>query len=201
MLARISRFITRRLKLKVNWRKSTVDRPWKRSCLGFSFTGEKRPKRRTIAPKALARCTAQVQAHTRPASRPQPQTRHQNPCSVPERVDGLCWVLPNARSVARLGQLDASPSAVPPVETLKGVPPTPGRADQAWDSPGVGAHDGLECERVMEDQSYTGRTHGAQQSLLCSDGTDPIKCSPQHVTTPNRLGTDPYARWCGRGEL
>src|SRR5437763_330850 len=31
VLASISRFITRRLKLKVNWTKSTVDRPWKRS--------------------------------------------------------------------------------------------------------------------------------------------------------------------------
>ena len=77
-------------------------------------------------------------------------------------VDWLFWVLPNARSVARLGQLDSSPSTLPPVETLEGVPPTQGRADQAWDSPGVGAHDGLECERAMEDQSYTGRTHGAQ---------------------------------------
>src|SRR5262249_31781398 len=40
-LASISRFITRRLQLKVHWRKSTVDRPWKRSFLGFSFTGGK----------------------------------------------------------------------------------------------------------------------------------------------------------------
>jgi hypothetical protein len=78
----------------------------------------------------------------------------------------LFWVLPNARSVARLGQLDSSPSVLPPVETLEGVPPTQGRADQAWDSPSVGAHDGLECERAMEDQSYPRRTHGAQQSLL-----------------------------------
>ena len=52
VLASIRRFITRCLKLQVNWSKSTVDRPWKRSCLGFSFTGGKRPKRRKIAPKA-----------------------------------------------------------------------------------------------------------------------------------------------------
>jgi RNA-directed DNA polymerase len=65
VLASISGFITRRLKLKVNWSKSTVDRPWKRSFLGFSFTGGKRPKRRKIAPKALARFKARVKALTR----------------------------------------------------------------------------------------------------------------------------------------
>ena len=65
MLASISRFITQHLKLQVNWSKSTVDRPWKRSFLGFSFTGGKRPKRRKIAPKALARFKTRVKALTR----------------------------------------------------------------------------------------------------------------------------------------
>jgi RNA-directed DNA polymerase len=64
-MATISRFITQRLKLQVNWRKSSVDRPWKRSFLGFSFTGGKLPKRRKIAPKALARFKARVKALTR----------------------------------------------------------------------------------------------------------------------------------------
>jgi hypothetical protein len=165
-LASLSGFSTRRLKLKVTWRKSPVDRPWKRSFLGFSCTGGKRPKRRKIAPKALARFNARVKARTRRNHGQQPQARHHDPHSVSERVDWLCWVLPTARSVARLGPLDSSPSTLPPVETLEGGPPTQGRAAQAWDSPGVGAHDGLECARAMEDQSYTGRTHGAQQSLL-----------------------------------
>jgi RNA-directed DNA polymerase len=65
VLASLSRFITQRLKLKVNWSKSTVDRPWKRSFLGFSFTAGKRPKRRKIAPKALVRFKARVKALTR----------------------------------------------------------------------------------------------------------------------------------------
>ena len=41
--------------------------------------------------------------------------------------------------------------AVPPVETLEGVPSTQGRAAQARDSLGVGAYDGLECQRAVED--------------------------------------------------
>ena len=65
VMASISRFITQRLKLQVNRSKSAVDHPWNRSFLGWSFTGGKLPKRRKIAPKALARFKARVKALTR----------------------------------------------------------------------------------------------------------------------------------------
>jgi RNA-directed DNA polymerase len=65
VMASLSRFITQRLKLKVNTKKSAVDRPQQRSFLGFSFTGGKAPNRRKIAPKALARCKARVKELTR----------------------------------------------------------------------------------------------------------------------------------------
>src|SRR5579864_7796127 len=50
----ITRFITQRLKLKVNEAKSAVARPQERKFLGFSFTAGPEV-RRTIAPKALER--------------------------------------------------------------------------------------------------------------------------------------------------
>jgi RNA-directed DNA polymerase len=50
----ITRFITHRLKLKVNQAKSAVARPGQRKFLGFSFTSERKPRRR-IAPKAVVR--------------------------------------------------------------------------------------------------------------------------------------------------
>jgi RNA-directed DNA polymerase len=62
----VSRFITERLKLKVNTSKSAVARPSKRKFLGFSFTGGKEPRRR-IAPKALARFKEKVREITRRA--------------------------------------------------------------------------------------------------------------------------------------
>ena len=65
VMASISRFITDRLKLKVNESKSAVDRPQNRSFLGFSFTGGHSPNRRKIAPKALARFKARVKELTR----------------------------------------------------------------------------------------------------------------------------------------
>jgi RNA-directed DNA polymerase len=65
VMASMSRFITGRLKLRVNESKSAVDRPQNRSFLGFSFTGGKSPNRRKIAPKALARFKARIKELTR----------------------------------------------------------------------------------------------------------------------------------------
>src|SRR5206468_4446188 len=48
----ITRFITTKLKLKVNAQKSAVAQPGERKFLGFSFTFNREPKRR-IAPKAV----------------------------------------------------------------------------------------------------------------------------------------------------
>jgi RNA-directed DNA polymerase len=65
VMASVSRFITQRLKLKVNEKKSAVDRPQNRSFLGFSFTGGKSPNRRKITPQALVRCKARIKELTR----------------------------------------------------------------------------------------------------------------------------------------
>ena len=60
----ITRFLTTKLKLKVNQQKSAVARPWERKFLGFSFTANREPKRR-IAPKAVARFKEKVRELTR----------------------------------------------------------------------------------------------------------------------------------------
>jgi len=60
----IGRFITTKLKLKVNQQKSAVARPWERKFLGFSFTWNREPKRR-IAPKAGERFKERVRELTR----------------------------------------------------------------------------------------------------------------------------------------
>jgi RNA-directed DNA polymerase len=60
----ITRFLTVKLKLKVNAQKSAVARPWERKFLGFSFTNGRVPKRR-IAPKAVDRFQERVRELTR----------------------------------------------------------------------------------------------------------------------------------------
>jgi RNA-directed DNA polymerase len=64
VLASIEKFLERRLKLKVNKAKSAVARPGARKFLSFSFTWEKKPRRR-IAPQAIARFKARVRELTR----------------------------------------------------------------------------------------------------------------------------------------
>lgn len=64
VMASVTRFLTTRLKLKVNETKSAVARPWERKFLGFSFTNHRKPKRR-IAPKALERFKEKIRELTR----------------------------------------------------------------------------------------------------------------------------------------
>jgi RNA-directed DNA polymerase len=64
VMERVTQFITHRLKLRVNQAKSAVARPGQRKFLGFSFTGEREPRRR-IAPKAIARFKERIREQTR----------------------------------------------------------------------------------------------------------------------------------------
>jgi RNA-directed DNA polymerase len=64
VMASVTQFITRRLKLKVNEAKSAVARPWDRKFLGFSFTSGREAKRR-IAPKARQRFKERIRELTR----------------------------------------------------------------------------------------------------------------------------------------
>src|SRR5690242_3393615 len=60
----LKRFLTTKLKLKVNEQKSAVARPWERKFLGFSFTASREPRRR-IAAKAVLRFKEKVREKTR----------------------------------------------------------------------------------------------------------------------------------------
>ncbi len=60
----ITRFITGKLKLKVNESKSAVARPADRKFLGFSFTSGQQPKRR-IAPQALSQFKKRIRELTK----------------------------------------------------------------------------------------------------------------------------------------
>ena len=60
----ITKFITEKLKLKVNETKSAVDKPSKRKFLGYSFTNETNPRMR-IAPKSLKRLKERIREITK----------------------------------------------------------------------------------------------------------------------------------------
>jgi RNA-directed DNA polymerase len=54
VLTSLTRFLTERLRLRVNREKSAVDRPWNRKFLGYTVTTHQRPKLR-VAPQSMAR--------------------------------------------------------------------------------------------------------------------------------------------------
>ena len=63
VLASVTQYLLRKLKLKVNESKSAVDRPWKRTFLGFTFTG-RRPNRRKVSDKAILRFKEEIRQRT-----------------------------------------------------------------------------------------------------------------------------------------
>jgi RNA-directed DNA polymerase len=63
VMASVTRFLKRKLRLTVNEAKSAVDRPWNRKFLGFTFTA-RRPNRRKVSDKALKAFTAKVREIT-----------------------------------------------------------------------------------------------------------------------------------------
>jgi RNA-directed DNA polymerase len=63
VMASVTRFLERKLRLKVNEAKSAVDRPWNRTFLGFTFT-KRRSNRRKVSEKALKAFKAKVRELT-----------------------------------------------------------------------------------------------------------------------------------------
>jgi len=62
VLASMTRFLEQRLRLRVNREKSAVDRPWKRSFLGYTVCNRKRNVRLKVAAKPVKRLKASVKA-------------------------------------------------------------------------------------------------------------------------------------------
>lgn len=61
VMGSIIRFLKDRLRLRVNSAKSAVDRPWRRTFLGFTMTAHRMPRLR-VAPQAVARFKGKLKA-------------------------------------------------------------------------------------------------------------------------------------------
>jgi RNA-directed DNA polymerase len=64
VLASVTRFLEKRLKLKVNAAKSAVDRPWNRKFLGYSMTCHKSPRLK-VAPASVKRLKQSLKVELR----------------------------------------------------------------------------------------------------------------------------------------
>jgi len=59
VMASLERFLQKRLRLQVNRSKSAVDRPWKRTFLGYTVTNHRNPRLR-VSPKSVQRLKAKL---------------------------------------------------------------------------------------------------------------------------------------------
>lgn len=60
-----TRYLTKKLKLKVNQEKSTVDNPWNRKFLGYTFTKEKEPNRIAVHESRIKRFKDKIRSKTK----------------------------------------------------------------------------------------------------------------------------------------
>jgi RNA-directed DNA polymerase len=83
VLASIRSFLEKRLKLKVNEKKSAVDRPWNRRILGFTLTRGRHQYRRTISEKAIDAFKDKVRRLTQRTRGYSPDSRDTHPSQAP----------------------------------------------------------------------------------------------------------------------
>jgi RNA-directed DNA polymerase len=98
----ITEFIERKLKLKVNEKKSAVDRPWKRKFLGFSFTHHEDPKIR-IAKESIQNAKQRIRKIT---SRSRPVTMGERIRKLNEFLVGWCNYFSLAETPSPFKDLD-----------------------------------------------------------------------------------------------
>ncbi len=129
----ITRFLTGKLKLKVNEAKSAVARPAERKFLGFSFTSGKQPKRR-IAPKTLLAVQEASPGtdQTEPGRQPGANGRTASP--LPDGLARLLRLLPDAIGASRPGLVDTAATPLLPVEAVetRAKPASRNSANGAW---------------------------------------------------------------------
>ena len=196
VLASVTRFVERRLRLRVNGQKSAVDRPWRRKFLGFSFTAHRQPKRR-LAPESVQRFKCRIRELTR-------RTRGGD---LTEIVGRLSSYLRGWQGYFGFAQ---TPSVLRDLESwlhrrLRSL------LWKRWKRGRV-RYAELRARGVSRD--LAAQTAGSSHSVWRVSRSPALNIAlpgkfwrslgvPSLVKSstfnqPNRRGTDPYARWCDR---
>lgn len=197
-MASVSRFLTQKLRLKVNEAKSAVARPEERKFLGFSISNDGGERR--IAPKALDKFKTQIRDMTRRTRGISLQQLIEDLtpylvgwrgyfgfCQTPRVLTNLeAWIRRRLRSYPWRQWLNG-PNRFKELRR-RGVPKP--RAAVAASSPTgfwrMSGHPAV--QQALRNHSFDLLGLSPPASSLCSS-----------LTRSNRRGTDPYARWCGRG--
>ena len=192
------RFLTTRLQLKVNESKSAVARSGERKFLGFTISNEAEPTRQ-IAAKALQKFKERIReltSRTLGVSLPQliaPLARYLigwrgyfGFCQTPRVLRGPGLLDSSPITHVYLASMEERPDSVRAIAPSGCVPLPRGgcRRLGVW----VLAH-GSPCDGAA----------GPVQRLFRLARPSSGGGLANRLTRSNRRGTDPYARWCGRG--
>jgi RNA-directed DNA polymerase len=192
----ISRFITQKLKLKVNETKSAVARPQERKFLGFSFTAGPDIKR-TIAPKSLERFKQRIRDTAKGQGR-QHQDDNGRTGHLYAGLARLFRLLRNARGADSPHSLGPTATAGRSVAPMENPTAPPRGTHRKW-----GLRVGFKEHGRQRPRSLVSRP---QQSYLYWALKCILQIARPAILIPIVLAqpleppcTDPYARWCGRG--
>ena len=144
----ITRFITQKLKLKVNETKSAVARPQERKLLGFSFSAGPEIKR-TIAPKALERFKQRIREITRRAKGVSLETTISGASFVYARLAKLFRLLRNALCADSANPLGPAPTASSYVAAMENTTPSPSGSVSTGGSSTTGQQHGRQRTRPL----------------------------------------------------
>ena len=181
----VTRFITQKLKLKVNEAKSAVARPQERKFLGFSFTAGPEVKR-AIAPKALDRFKQRIREITRRAKGVSMETTM---AELAPYMRGWRSYFGFCETPEVLVYLDPlGPAATPSgsVAAVENTAPSPGGTVGTGGASATGQQYGRQRSRPLVSRAGQGPVCGAFQCLLQIARSSVIVRRSVSVTDSNR---------------
>jgi RNA-directed DNA polymerase len=190
VMASLTRFIEEGLKLQINAEKSAAARPWQRSFLDFTVKDDHPLFRRCIAGQGRG-----------PVQMPGPRVTGRYRRVSLERMIGAGPVRggwagyfnfirkpdPTTPAMRRLGPVEDAPTM------LREVPSS--------QRPELSASEVIFSLKEPWRLSFSKALHrGFTNARFRCLGLPPMR-NWRVLNQPNRCGTDPYARWCGRGGI
>jgi hypothetical protein len=163
VMHRVTGFIRRRLKLKVNEAKSAVARPQARKFLGFSFTGRAKTAHRAQSLAALQAKSAGTDA---PDPGDQSRADDEGASRLLAWLEGLLRRLPDAFGAESSGSVDTAQAAIPDLAAMEAQPGTVSSTTATGSGPRPRRTNGGEPPLVLEAGKQSGAAVRAAGGLL-----------------------------------
>src|SRR5436190_16509995 len=129
----------------------------------------------------------------------QPDTIGRRSHAIPSRMARILWLLPDPKGAHQPGGMDPPKATFVSLAAMAKRPQPFQGAAAPWraEVPRGGCR--RLADRVLAHVRTSGGPTGPAQPVFRRPRYSPTLCCCSSLTRSNRRGTDPYARWCGRG--